>query len=274
MLTHERSEDRVLTLTLAAPERRNALDYAAVRELCDALRAADAEPAVGAVLLRADGSVFSAGANLREFQDELASSATDFYDSGAVWEELFTLVPTLGTPLVVAVNGPARAGAVGLVALGDLVLAGESADFSLSEIKIGLFPIMVLPMVIRAVGFRAAQDLSLTGRVIGAEEARAIGLVSRVVSDEDLRAESHVVAAALAGSAPQALAYGRQLLARLADLPYEQAVHHARTMRGTFLHTRDIHEGVAAFLDKRAPDWHATRQPGPASQPGDHKETS
>jgi enoyl-CoA hydratase/carnithine racemase len=97
----------------------------------------------------------------------------------------------------------------------------------------------------------------LTGPVIGAEEARTIGLVSRVVGDDELRDRAHAVAAELAASAPRALAYGRQLLARLADLPYPEAVHHARTMRGTFLHTPDIHEGVAAFLDKRAPDWHA-----------------
>lgn len=269
MLHAERTEDRVLTLTMAAPERRNALDYAAVRELCDALRAADADPEVGAVLLRAEGKVFSAGANLREFQAELSSSATDFYESGAVWEELFTLVPTLGTPLVIAVNGPARAGAVGVVALGDLVLAGPSADFSLSEIKIGLFPIMVLPMVMRVVGYRAAQDLSLTGRVIGAEEARELGLISRVVPDDELHRRAHEAAAELAGSAPHALAYGRKLLARLADLPYAEAVHHARTMRGTFLHTPDIQEGVAAFLDKRAPDWHApaTATPAPEEDP-------
>ena len=266
MLHQQRSDDRVLTLTLAAPERRNALDYAAVRELCEVLRAADADPGVGAVLLRADGPVFSAGANLREFQAELASSATDFYESGGVWEELFTLVPTLGTPLVVAVNGPARAGAVGVVALGDLVLAGTSADFSLSEIRIGLFPIMVLPMVMRVIGYRAAQDLALTGRVVDADEARSIGLVGRVVADEDLRDRAHEAAAGLAASAPRALAYGRQLLSRLADLPYADAVHHARTMRGTFLHTPDIQEGVAAFLAKRAPDWHASDTASPATQ--------
>lgn len=267
MLTRERSEDRVLTLTLAAPERRNALDYGAVRELLDALLEADADPEVGAVLLRAEGSVFSAGANLREFQAELASSATDFYESGAVWEELFTRVPELGTPLVIAVQGPARAGAVGVVALGDLVLAAPEADFSLSEIKIGLFPIMVLPMVMRVVGLRAAQDLALTGRVIDADQAARIGLVSRVVAAEELREQAHAVAAELAASAPHALAYGRQLIARLADLPYAQAVHHARTMRGTFLHTPDIHEGVAAFLEKRSPDWHAVTAPATEEDP-------
>ncbi len=256
MLTHERGDDGVLTLTLDDAERRNALDYAAVRELLDALRVADADPAVRAVLITANGPVFSAGANLREFQEEIASSATEFYESGGVWEELFTLVPTLGTPLVIAVSGPARAGAVGLVALADIAVASGSADFALSEIKIGLFPIMVLPMVMRVVGYRAAQELSLTGRRIDAEEAHRIGLVSRVVDDDDLVETARGVAADLAASAPRALAYGRQLIARLADLPYEQAVHHARTMRGTFLHTPDIKEGVAAFLEKRTPAWH------------------
>jgi len=264
VLVHERGPGRVLTLTLAAPERRNALDYDAVRELCDALRAADADPNVGAVLLRAEGKVFSAGANLREFQEELSSSATDFYESGGVWEELFTLAPTLGTPIVIAVQGPTRAGAVGVVALGDIVLASPSADFSLSEIRIGLFPIMVLPMVMRVVGVRAAQDLALTGRVIDVEEAARIGLVTRVVAEELLQ-QAQAAAEALAESAPHALAYGRKLLARLADLPYEQAVHHARTMRGTFLHTPDIHEGVAAFLEKRSPQWHTA--PSPDVQP-------
>lgn len=269
MLVQHRSDDRVLTLTLAAPEQRNALGYDAVRQLCEALRAADADPDVGAVLLRAEGSVFSAGANLREFQAELASSATDFYESGGVWEELFTLAPTLGTPLVIAVQGPTRAGAVGVVALGDIVLASPTADFGLSEIRIGLFPIMVLPMVMRVIGVRAAQDLSLTGRVIDAEEAARLGLVTRVVDGQDLDAQAHAAAAALAGSAPHALAYGRKLIARLADLPYEQAVHHARTMRGTFLHTPDIREGVAAFLEKRAPQWHT-----PPSPDNDHTEES
>jgi enoyl-CoA hydratase/carnithine racemase len=260
LLRKQLGDDHVLTLTLDAPQHRNALDYSTVRELLEALRAADAAADVRAVLVTASGSVFSAGANLREFQAELAGSAADFYESGAVWEELFTFAPTMGTPLVIAVNGATRAGAFGLVALGDIVVASRSATFSLSEIKIGLFPIMVLPMVIRAIGFRAAQDLSLTGRVLDSEEARAIGLVSRVVEDDDLLTEAGAAAAELAASAPTAMRYGRQLLARLADLPYEQAVHHARTMRGSFLHTNDIQEGVAAFLEKRPPAWDTSQK--------------
>lgn len=255
MLREEFSEDGVLVLTLDAPERRNALDYATVEALTSALRRADADPAVRAILLAAEGSVFSAGANLKEFRDELIGSATDFYESGDAWEALFTFVPTMGTPVVVAVDGPTRAGAVGLVALGDIVLASERADFSLSEIRIGLFPIMVMPAVMRAVGHRVALELSLTGRTIDAQEAARLGLVTRTVPSADLFVEARSIAVALAAGAPRATAYGRRLVAILADLPYAQAVHHARTMRGTFLHAPDVREGVAAFLEKRLPDW-------------------
>ena len=269
MIREERGDDGVLTLVLDAPERRNALDYATVAALTDALRRAEGDPGVRSVLITAAGDVFSAGANLREFQAELAGSAADFYASGGVWEDLFTFVPTMGTPVVVAVQGATRAGAVGLVALADIVVASDAADFALSEIRIGLYPIMVMPMVIRVVGFRTAQELALTGRVVDADEAARMGLVTRTVPADRLAADARAAAAALAANPPQAMAHGRRLTARLADLPYAEAVHHARTMRGTFLHTPDVREGVAAFLEKRSPAWPAPDRPAAHDPAGD-----
>jgi methylglutaconyl-CoA hydratase len=272
MIREESGDDGVRVLTLDAPERRNALDYATVAALTDALRRADEEPTVRAVLLTSSGSVFSAGANLREFRGELDGSAADFYESGAVWEELFTFVPRMGTPVVIAVGGAARAGAFGLVALGDVVLASEDADFSLSEIRIGLFPIMVMPAVMRVLGYRTAQELALTGRVIDAAEAERIGLVTRVVSAGLLQQEARSVAAELASNAPTATRYGRRLVATLADLPYAEAVHHARTMRGAFLHAPDVREGVDAFLEKRTPVWPAPTENSAGRSAGTRRE--
>jgi enoyl-CoA hydratase/carnithine racemase len=272
VIREEHGEDGVRVLTLDAPGQRNALDYATVASLTAALRRADEDPSARAVLITADGPVFSAGANLREFRDELAGSATDFYESGAVWEDLFTFVPRMGTPVVIAVDGPARAGAFGLVALGDIVIASERADFSLSEIRIGLFPIMVMPAVMRVLGYRVAQELALTGRIIDADEAMRIGLVTRVVDSGTLVEEARRTAAELAASAPRAMGFGRRLIARLADLPYPEAVHHARTMRGTFLHTPDIREGVDAFLEKRSPSWPALDDTADGRTAGTHKE--
>lgn len=272
MIREEHGEDGVRVLVLDAPEQRNALDYATVAALTAALRRADEDPSARAVLITAAGKVFSAGANLREFRDELAGSATDFYESGAVWEDLFTFVPRMGTPVVIAVDGPARAGAFGLVALGDVVIASDRADFSLSEIRIGLFPIMVMPAVMRVLGYRVAQELALTGRVIDAAEAERIGLVTRTVSSEALADEARRTAAELAANAPRATRYGRRLIAQLADLPYPDAVHHARTMRGTFLHTPDVREGVEAFLEKRAPSWPASTETAVGQPAGTHME--
>lgn len=247
--------DGVLTLTMDWPERRNALGYAEVAELLGALRGADRDDAVRCVVLTAEGTTFSAGGDLREFQREVGGSAYDLWRTGEDWEELFRLIPRLGVPVLSAVNGAALAGACGVVALSDIALAASSATFGLSEIRIGLFPIVVLPAVRRVVGERIAREMALTGRRIDAEEARRVGLVNRVVDDAELAAETRALAADIAGLGRVPLALGKRLLADTGELPYEDALNHARAMRGAFLHTEELAEGIAAFLEKRTPRW-------------------
>jgi enoyl-CoA hydratase/carnithine racemase len=251
-----RRDGRVLTLVLDDPGRRNALDYAAVAALNDALAAAAADPGVGCVVITGAGPAFSAGGDLRQFRTEIdTASATDDWETGAGWERLMRDIPRLRVPVVAAVNGPALAGACGLVAACDIALAARSATLGVTEVRLGLFPIVVLPALIRAVGPRAARELALTGRIVDAEEAARLGLVHRVVADDELPAAAAALAAELAGLAPTALALGKSLLAELMDLPYDAAVRHGRAMRGAFLHTADLREGVDAFLEKRRPVW-------------------
>jgi methylglutaconyl-CoA hydratase len=245
----------VRTLTFDRPERRNALDYERVAELVAELRAADADQAVRAVVLTGEGDAFSAGGDLRQFHRELAADAHAHWAGGAGWAELFTLVPRMAVPVVAAVNGHALAGGCGLVAVCDLAVAAESATFGCTEIRIGLFPIIVLPALRRAVGERAARELALTGRVIDAAEAARIGLVNRVVPGEALAKEAAELAAALAAGPRRVVALGKRLLADTADLDYDAAVAHARAMRGVFLATEELAEGVEAFLQKRRPRW-------------------
>jgi len=251
-----RQDGRVRTLVLDDPDRRNALDYAAVGELVAALEAAAADPGVGCVVLTGAGSAFSAGGDLRQFRREIDSSdATADWTTGAGWEQLIAGIPRLRVPVVAAVNGPALAGACGLVAACDVAIAASSATLGVTEVRLGLFPIVVLPALIRAVGPRAARELALTGRVVDADEAQRLGLVHRVVPDAELAATAAGVAAELAALAPTALAMGKALLAELTDLPHDAAVRHGRAMRGAFLHTADLREGVDAFLEKRRPVW-------------------
>lgn len=245
----------VETITFTQPDRRNALDYPTVAELLAALREADADPEVRAVVLTGEGSAFSAGGNIRQFREELAADAHQHWATGDGWAELFTMLPRLSVPVIAAVNGHALAGGCGLVALCDLAIAAETATFGMTEVRIGLFPIVVLPALRRVIGERATRELALTGRTIDAAEAARIGLVNRVVPAEALAKESADLAAGLAANPRAVVALGKRLLAETGELPYERAVDYARAMRGVFLATDELAEGVEAFLEKRRPRW-------------------
>ena len=242
-------------LVLARPDRRNALDYAAVAELVAALRALDEAPDVGAVLLYGEGPSFCAGGDLAEFQRGLSTSAYDFHRGGAVWTELMFAIPNMRKPVVAAVHGHALAGGCGIVATADVAIAAETAQFGTSEITIGLFPIVVYPSLAKAIGARAARELALTGRRVAADEALRLGLVHRVVPDDRLLDEARSAADALAGFGAHALELGKWFLREVEDLPVEGATSLAQSIRGSFMTTPDFAEGLAAFAERRKPSF-------------------
>jgi methylglutaconyl-CoA hydratase len=248
-------EERIARITLNAPEQRNALTYAMVRELITALRQAEADDSVRVVLLSGAGKHFSAGGNLQEFAAEIENPAFYHWQSGDLWEELFTLIPRLTKPVVAAVRGYALAGGTGLAALCDLTLASDEAKFGLTEINIGLFPLIVLPALRRAVGDKKALELALTGAIIEAAEAASIGLVNRVAPEVELDETALALARDLAGKSPQALQLGKRLFWDTAGMTYEQALAHGRSIRVNYMLSEDLREGIAAFKEKRKPKW-------------------
>ena len=173
--------DGVGEVVLVRPDRRNALDYAAVLELVAALAELESDDAIGAVLIYGEGKSFCAGGDLAEFQRGLTSSAYDFHRGGAGWAELMLAIPRMRTPVVVAPHGHALAGGCGIVAAADVAIAADGTVFGTPEISIGLFPIIVYPTLVKAIGSRAAREVALSGRRIPAEEAGRLGLVHRVV---------------------------------------------------------------------------------------------
>ena len=249
------TEDRLARITLNAPEQRNALTYTMVHELIAALRRAEEDHTVRAVLLAAAGDNFSAGGNLREFAVEIDDPAIRHWESGASWEELFSLIPQMKKPVVGAVQGYALAGGCGLVALCDLAVAAEDAQLGLTEIRIGLFPLLVLPALLRAVGQKKALELALTGTIIDAREALAIGLVNRVVPAAELAAQALTLAVELTEKSPQAVQLGKRLFWDTAGMTYTQAISFARSLRVNYMLSEDLREGINAFLEKRKPDW-------------------
>lgn len=241
---------RVLWLVLDRPERRNAIGTSTVRDLVSALKSSEADTEIGAVVITGRGSVFSAGADLKEFHSSLGDSATQHWESGEPWFELFSLVPTLAKPVVAAVNGPAIAGGCGLVAVCDMAVASESATFATPEVNIGLFPLFILPALIRAVGRRHAASLAMSGRTIDAREAERIGLVNTVASPTDFDSAVCTLADNLANKMPFTMKLGKRVFSRIAELDYASGLEVARAVRGAFLASDDLRRGTESFLKR------------------------
>jgi enoyl-CoA hydratase/carnithine racemase len=248
-------KDRVAVLTLNNPDRRNAMNYAMVNALTGALREVDADLDVRAVVIAAAGESFSAGGDLKEFAEELDLSAVEHWQAADPWIDLFQLVRVMRPPVMAAVQGYALAGGCGLVALCDLAVAADNAKLGTTEVRIGLFPMIILPALRRVVGERTALEMALTGEIYDAEEAQRMGLVNRVVPREELLDTTMELATSIAKRGPAAVAMGKHLFYVTADMGYDEALAFARSIRVAYMQANDVAEGVDAFLNKRKPKW-------------------
>lgn len=234
----------VLRLTLARPERRNALDGALISALTEAFAlAGDAR----AVVLAAEGPVFSAGADLDEMRAAVSATAERNLAEARGWRAMLEAVDGCPAPVVAAVRGPALAGACGILACCDVVVAGRDATFGFSEVKVGIAPAVISPFVVARIGSGATRALFVTGERFDAERALAIGLVTELA--DDVAAAVERVVAALLAAGPKAVRIAK-LIARA---PLEAAETEDLIAE---LRTRDeAQEGLSAFLERRAPSW-------------------
>lgn len=250
-------ENRVLTVTLNRPEKRNALSLALCRELADTFERAQDDPAVGVILLAAKGDVFCAGMDLDE------ALAGDAGEHAAVHERIFTVGARLTTPIIAQVAGPALGGGLGLVANAHIVVAVQGSTFGLAEIRLGMWPFVVYRAIALAVGERRALDLSLTGRIFGNQEALAWGLVHHVVPPFELDERASEIAAVIAAFSRDTVRRGMAFVHQSRGLPLKEAGRLAAEARKPVFEGPDFREGVAAFREKRAPRWPAVAAHGP-----------
>lgn len=245
----------VLTLTIDREERRNALNRATLEELGTALEAADGDAAVRVVILRGAGErAFCAGADLGEMLSHESIEASRRHFDGLA--QVMRRMHAIGPPVIARVSGYALAGGFGLAVACDFTIAGESAQFGLPEIGIGLLPLMVSAPLYRALGSRKALlDLVLSGRRLPAREAHALGLVTRVVPDAELDAEVSRLAQTLAGYSPTALRLGKEAVYTMSELEYDAALKYLREAIVLTSRTEDAQEGIRAFFEKRKPVW-------------------
>jgi methylglutaconyl-CoA hydratase len=240
----------VLTLTLDRPEKRNALSAAMVEALHAALERADLDAEARVVVLRGAGKDFCAGADLDEL---LASADLTLAENEATalrLGALFGRMRALPKPVLAVVHGRALAGGAGLVTACDIAIAGAGAQLGYPEIQRGFVPAMVMTLLRRAAGEKAALDLVLTGCLLGAEEARATGLVSRVVPDAELDREAGALARALAAASPSALALTKQLFYQLDGRSADDGVALGARINALARQTPDFRAAISQFLKR------------------------
>jgi enoyl-CoA hydratase/carnithine racemase len=243
----------VAWVTLNRPDKRNAIGPDTCRLLQGALQRAGAERAVRVVVLTGAGEAFCAGGDL----SALAAAPSAAPGTGECHpkslSDVFLTMHELGKPIVAMVNGHALAGGLGLVLAADLALASDRASFGTTEIRVGLWPMMVSAELARNVGRKKALELMLSGERISAAEAERIGIVNRVVPHLELSARTEQLAAELASRSPAVLALGLRAFYASQEMAHPAALRYLEEELERVLALEDAREGLAAFMAKREP---------------------
>ena len=243
-------------LILDRPAQRNALTGELMAALSGALSRADADAEVRAICLTGSGEkAFCSGMDLAAAGGAAQAGPLAAHEVRRAYAALLAELPRLGKPVVAAVNGAVLGGGIGLLAACDLAVAADDALFGTPEVDVGLFPYMALAPLSRCVGRRAALELMLTARRIDAAEARAIGLINRAVPRAELLARAQELLDLLAQKSPSALRLGRRAFYATQDLPYEAQLEALCAQLSINALSEDTAEGVAAFLEKRKPQF-------------------
>lgn len=242
---------RVGWITINRPEALNALNTQVMHDIVAAATAFDRDEGIGAIVLTGSERAFAAGADIKEMESKTGlEMVMDDHFGG------WTTFAAVRTPVIAAVSGYALGGGCELAMMCDLILAADSAKFGQPEIKLGVIPGMGgSQRLIRAVGYYKAADLILTGRMMDAAEAERAGLVSRVVPAADLLDEAAAVAEAIAAKSLPSLYAAKAALDAAMETSLAEGLRFERHVFAALFDTADQKEGMAAFREKRSPDF-------------------
>lgn len=245
------ASDGIGRITLARPEKKNALDELAATELSEALHRLAADAEVRVVLLAAEGKDFCAGADLEALERALGADTTAQLRDARALGEVFEAIRRLPQPVVAAVRGRALAGGAGLASACDMIVACDDARFGYPEVGVGFVPAMVMTMLRRAMGEKRAFDLVATGRVIDANEALALGLVSRVAPAESFDDDVTKLVERLAAAPPAAIRITKRLFYDLDSLDFASGLELGARVNVEARSTDEFRDGVRAFVARR-----------------------
>jgi len=247
----------VAHLRFTQPERANAVSPAFSADLRAAMIAIEFDPAVKAVSVTADGKVFCAGGDLKLFHESGEALPAVAADMLVDFHAAIYKMNTIPKPFVAGVRGAAGGAGLSLMSAFDLVVSGESAKFTMAYTRAGVTPDGTSSYFLaRHIGLRRMLDLTLTNRVLSAVEAEAWGLVNRVVPDDEVDSATAALAQSLADGATHALGLAKRVIYH----GYEHGLADAGEFEGRVITQvmsgHDAHEGIAAFVEKRAPTFH------------------
>jgi methylglutaconyl-CoA hydratase len=249
----------VTRITLNRPDKRNAFDDRIIAELTSAIQAAGANPDCRVVVLAGEGKHFSAGADLNYMKRTAELSQRENVEDAQRLAGLMQALDRLDRPTLCLVQGAAYGGALGLICAADIAIGTENSQFCLSEARLGITPAAIGPYVVRTLGQRHARRYFQTAEVIRSERALELGLIHECVPEDQLASKADDIIAALLRNGPVAMAAGKELVSAVAGGAVSDDIIQYTAEVIARLRTGDEgQEGLAAFFDKRTPDWAVT----------------
>lgn len=245
----------VATVTMARPGVHNAFNEHLIAELHQAFLGIGGDPEVRVVVLAGEGKSFSVGADLDWMRRMGSASEEENRADATKLAAMLRAVAECPKPVIARVHGNALGGGAGLTAAADIAIAGESAVFGFSEVRLGLAPATIAPHVIEKIGAAHALPRFLTGERFDAPTALRIGLIYRVVPDGELDAAVNETVEALLACGPAAQAASKQLVRKIGDTPRSDIDEYTAALIGSLRASDEGRDGVAAFLEKRKPRW-------------------
>ena len=249
-------EGPVATIWMNRPDLHNAFDEDLIAELTAACKALDDDDDVRVVILAGRGRSFSAGADLNWMKRAADNGIDENLDDARALARMLRALAEMRKPTIARVQGAALGGGMGLAAACDIAVASTKAVFATSEVRFGIIPSAISPYVLRAIGARQAYRYFQSAERIDAQRAREIGLVHEAVAPEELDAKVQEIVASLLQGGPLSQTAAKSLIRAVKNQPIndvlvEETAHRIAHLRAT----PEAQEGIAAFLDKRQPNW-------------------
>lgn len=255
-LTQYAVRDRIAYITLDRPEKSNALSFDLIAELRIAFKAAEEDAEVRAIILRANGDAFCAGADLQSMQDLQTNSFEQNRADSDHLKDLLLQIYQLKKVVISQVHAPALAGGCGLATVCDFTFASSDAVFGYTEVKIGFVPAIVMVFLLRKIGETRARHLLISGATISAEEALRLGLINFVREKESLeQGVTDFAMQLIESNSAYAMGVTKQMIGKVQSLGIEEALEFASEMNAKARGSEDCKRGVAAFLNKERISW-------------------